>query len=257
MFKKSMSILLAIFLIVAVFSGCDNETKNERGESDIIGVTDIEYYIPDVIDLHISFGFNVPDAYEKFNQGRFSNNGTYYIADAGNKVAYGVSKYFVNENDDYDMIRCKLDEIKSAEDIFEKLNYKISFLYQDILSKKMFTHASLLRENFTFEYDVDFISSQKIDSLDSVSFEGTMTVLSDEEENTLKIYGHTIWNKVNPILFYVIDFGNEEQFKEAKNNLDAMVDSFKAEPFKWAEEQAQAAADKQMDNTTEPESVTE
>lgn len=254
MTKKIICVFMALMMTLCLFTGCS--TKDERNDKQAITITDtdIEYYLPDIIDSHVGFGYDIPEKYAQFNRGIYDSDGTYYIYDSGNKVVFGVSKYFVNEIDDYDMLRCNLSEIKSSNDIFDKLNYKITFLYQNVISKKespsvVFSNDKL----FQMSYSATSVSVNEIDNHDASVYEGTITIENNNKAKTVPIYGYSIWVKSNPIIFYVIDLsGNNATISEEfKNSLDSMLASFKVKPYEWAQEQADTAKSKHIDSITE------
>lgn len=252
MFKKVLCVFLSLLMIASIFSGCSKKEDTPDEPIRTITDTDPEYYIPDVIDSHVGFGYNVPEVYSLLNRGSFDSDGSYYVSDVGNKIAYGVSKYYVNEIDDYDMLRCEIDKITSSNDIFDNINYKITFLYQNVLSKKMFSNTLLFSSNgIKIFYEVESKIAEKVDGLDCSEFEGLMKVQNDKETKSYPIYGYSIWLKSNPIIFYVIDFNDntETVSDELKKNIKEMAYSVKIDPYRWAQEQAELAKANKTKNT--------
>ena len=256
MLKKTICVVLSIFLIMGIFAGCSPKEDPSDKQIQTLTNTDPEYYLPEVIDSHVGFGYDVPETYSLLNRGTFDSDGSYYICDTGNKIAYGVSKYYVNEIDDYDMLRCKIDEITSSNDIFDKINYKISFLYQNNISKKMFSNALMLsHDEMRISYEAESKNTEKIDGLETSVFEGFMKIQDGKETKNYPIYGYSIWLKSNPIIFYVINFDENTQnvSDELKQNVKDMAYSTKIDPYTWAQEQAELAkTDAAKNIQTEP-----
>lgn len=254
MFKKVLSIILAMVIIIGIFAGCTPKDREEyNNESKEPTITDLEYYLPDITDNHVNFGFDIPEAYKKLNSGNFDSDGTYYIYDAGTKVVYCMSKYFVNEVNDYDMLRCNLNDIKSANDIFDKLNYKITFLYQNVLSRKAFFSNSLtLHDNTNIKYTVNHSDTDNIANLDASIFDGTMSFETKSGVKNYCVYGYSIWLNTNPIIFYVVDLNenNNVMSEDYKNNIKNMAYSLIVNPFEYAQKQVDKALAESVPSTT-------
>lgn len=211
--KKIISMLCVVLSITFILTGC-SFNKKDFGNGNPLdkGKT--------FTDKHLSFSFDLPEKEFKNSSlvGKYDKEGNFYITDMTMSTTkecsyfFGVSKYFINSQDDYDMIRVDLSKINDASDIFALLNYKINYALNNCSAKPG-----------NIKYDIDFSNVEVAEELKigdekipASKFSGKIKITSNNKNNKLLvspekgndayIVGYAINVSENPVLIYVIDY---------------------------------------------------
>lgn len=235
MYKKIISVLFVIILVSCSITGCKKDIKEEQP---LPSKKDTSILLTDNLDPYVGFGFdNIRVETSNKNEplkisGTYDREGNYVFSKLPNHTVIAVSKYFVNEIEDYDMLRCNLNNIHSALDIFNNLNYKIEFTLKNnnLIPKDATSNNIFFNQKYYFDYNVNQTKSTSIDGLETAVFEGTVIMSNDNAKYQYPIYGYSIWLKPNPVMLYTINLSPDASLSNTdKERLDSLANSFKAE----------------------------